>query len=175
MGVYKLCNVIKISVRDFINHTLISEIKSIQQNDHHYLSFSLISQGIEFLGACIDNKDWGVLDESRNRFKLAINDLFPSGYQPYNDDNSSYFLYRNLRCGLIHRMLPKSSLELIQKKDINKYGKHLEIKIIRNRKRLILVSEDLFEDFEKAARKVIRKIDNREIVHQKVYDTFLYV
>jgi len=72
-------------------------------------------------------------------------------------------------------MLPKSSLELIQKKDINKYGKHLEIKIIRNRKRLILVSEDLFEDFEKAARKVIRKIDNREIVHQKVYDTFLYV
>ena len=169
-----LCNTKKISVKRFINHTLINEIKSIQQNDHHYLSFSLISQGIELLGACIDNNDWSAVNESANRFRLAIKDLFPSKYQPFKDENSNFNLYKNLRCGLIHIMLPKSSLELIQKDEINKYGKHLEIKMIRKKERLILVSEDLFEDFEKAAKTVIKKIENKEIENQKVYGTFLY-
>jgi len=166
-------NTIKINVKNFINHILINEIKSIQQNNHHYLSFGLISQGIEFLGACIDNHYWGERYESKNRFRLAIKDLFPSMYHPFNDENSNFFLYNNLRCGLLHIMLPKSSLELIQRNEIPKYGKHLEIKIIRNIKRLILVSQDLFEDFEKAAKEVIRRIDNEEISHQKVYQTFL--
>jgi len=170
-----LCNVIRISVENFISHTLIDEIQLIQDNNHHYLSFSLIAQGIEFLGACLDNNDWDKENESKNRFKLAIKKLFSSKYQPHNDENNNYFLYGNLRCGLIHMMLPKSSLELIQKDDVNKYGEHLEIKIIRSRKRLILVSEDFFKDFKKAAKKVIRKIENRDIAQQKVYDTFLYV
>jgi len=38
---------------------------------------------------------------------------------------------------------------------------------------LILVSEDLFKDFEKAGKEVIRRIDNREITHQKVYRIFM--
>lgn len=165
-------NVIRISVKDFIN-SIISGIKSIQKIKQHYLSFSLISQGIEFLGACLDNYDWGIENESKNRFKLAIKELFPSTYHPFNNESSSFFLYKNLRCGLLHIMLPKSGLELIQSNEISKYGNHLEIKEIRNIRRLILVSEDLFKDFEKAGKEVIRRIDNREITHQKVYRIFM--
>lgn len=167
-------NSIEIKVRDFINHTLINEIKSIQDNDHHYLSFGLIAQGIEFLGACIDSHDLRISGKSKERFKLAINELFPQTYQVYNNDSSVFNLYKNLRCGLLHVLLPYSCLELIKKEEIPKYGNHLEIRNIRNIDRLILVSQCLFEDFKNAAKEVIKRIDNHEIIHNKVYVTFLY-
>ncbi len=109
-----------------------------------------------------------------NRFQLAIKELFPPIYQPFNDENSSFFLYKDLRCGLIHIILPKHNLELIKEAEISRYGEHLEIKTIRNIKRLILVSQYLFEDFKEAGREVIRRIDNREIRHRKIYRTFIF-
>lgn len=163
----------KLTVKEFINNVLINEIKSIQKKyGYHYLSFSLISQGIEFLGACIDNYDFDKSGKSANRFRLAIKDLFPLKYDIYNKSSSVYDLYKNLRCGLLHKMLPKSDIELIQRIEIPDFGNHLEIKRIRNKNRLILVSQDLFDDFEKAANEVIKRIDNKIIVHKKVYGRF---
>lgn len=44
------------TLKQFIDKTLISEIKTIQQTSgHHYLFFGLIAQGIELLGACLDD------------------------------------------------------------------------------------------------------------------------
>jgi len=164
----------EIKVRNFISHTLIDEIKDIQDKDHHYLSFGLIAQGIEFLGACIDEYDLRIPNKSKERFTLAIKELFPLEYQDFNVENNSFNLYKNLRCGVLHVLLPYPCLELIQEKEIPKYGNHLEIKNIRDRNRLILVSQYLFEDFKNAAKEVIRRIDNHEITHEKVYNTFLY-
>jgi len=44
------------TLTSFIEQVLKKEIKNIQRDEnHHYLSFSSISQGIEFLGACLDD------------------------------------------------------------------------------------------------------------------------
>lgn len=161
------------NVKDFIEVALINDIKSIQQTGHHYHSFSLISQSIEFLGACIDRFDFGERGQSENRFELAIKRLFPSNYHVYNRRNSMYYLYRNLRCGLLHKMIPNSRLELIQRAEILSYGNHLEIENIRNIDRLILVSQDFYSDFKKASLEVMQRIDNNEIGHNKVYQEFL--
>ncbi len=68
-------------------------------------------------------------------------------------------MYENLRCGLQHVILPESQLELIQQSEKEKFdADHLKIKEIRGIDRLILVSEDLFDDYEKACREIIIRI-----------------
>ena len=132
-------------VKEFILKVLINELRDIQQKEgHHYLSFGLIAQGIEFLGACIDDQDFFVESQSRARFERAIRDLFPSGYHGFLSGRGGRFdLYENLRCGLLHVILPKADVELIQDKEVHKFGGHLTIVNIRDRDRLILVSQRL--------------------------------
>jgi hypothetical protein len=55
---------------DFIGKVLIDELKEIQQDeDHYYISFSLICQGIEFLGACLDSEPFSAKGLSAARFR----------------------------------------------------------------------------------------------------------
>lgn len=163
------------TAKEFIQNVLITELKVIQQKEgHHYLSFGLIAQGIEFLGACLDNKDFFIDGKSRKRFDNAIKVLFPPSYHIFLTGKSKpYDLYENLRCGLLHVVLPKRDVELIQGAEIKDYGNHLEKVVIEKKERLILVSQRFFEDFESACRDVIRRIDNKMISHPKVYGNLL--
>lgn len=164
------------TVKEFITNFLINEIKSIQQvSGHHYISFGLISQGIEFLGACLDNNPFNILRKSAERFNNSIKVLFPADYHSFVKERSDeqFDLYGNLRCGLLHIFIPGPDLEVIQEIEIKDYGKHLEINNIRNRDRLILVSQNLMTDFEKACQEVIRRIDSQEISGTKVYGEIL--
>ncbi len=148
-------------VVDFIQKVLIDEFKEIQQDeDHAYLSWSLLSQGIEFLGACLDSEPFSAKGLSAPRFRRAIYDLFPTPYHPFNQGSGKPFdLYENLRCGLWHVILPGSRLELIRRSEKEKFNaNHLEIKDIRAMDRLVLVSEDLFDDYEKACQEIIARI-----------------
>ena len=162
------------NVKEFINSVLVGEFKSIQQESgHHYLSFGLIAQGIEFLGACLDNYDFFKENESRTRFNLAISELFPIKYHSYiGTKGTPYNLFDNLRCGILHTLVPKPVLELIQEIEKKDFGEHLEIKEIRNRPRLILISQELMKDFENACNDIIYKIDNHSISNDKVYKEF---
>ncbi len=101
--------------------------------------------------------------------------LFPQKYHPFvkAKSNEQFDLYGNLRCGLLHIFVPGPDLEVIQESEINDYGKHLDIKHIRGRDRLILVSQSLMTDFENACKEVIKKIDSREISSTKVYGELL--
>lgn len=153
----------------FIEKVLIGEIKTIQQNyGHYYLSFGLIAQGIELLGACLDSSEFHKKGASSVRFRKAIEELFPVQYQAYNNALSDYDLYENLRCGLLHVVIPKNSIELIQESEKSIFGEHLEIKSIRGQNRLILVAQDLFDDFEKACREVINRIEAGVIDQSKI-------
>jgi hypothetical protein len=148
-------------VLDFIQKVLIDEFKKVQQDEgHSYLSLSLLSQGIEFLGACLDSEPFSAKGLSAPRFRRAIYDLFPTPYHPFNQGSGKPFdLYENLRCGLWHVILPGSRLELIRRSDKEKFdANHLEIKEIRGMDRLVLVSEDLFDDYEKACEEIIARI-----------------
>jgi hypothetical protein len=160
-------------VKEFIDNLLIKEIKMIQQDHgHHYVSFGLIAQGIEFLGACLDNYPYSISGKSSERFNGSIRTLFPSDYHHFvkNKSTDPFDLYGNLRCGILHIFIPGKDLEVIQESEISVYGEHLEIKNIRSRDRLILVSQRLMADFENACREVMRKIDAKEISNPKVYN-----
>ena len=176
----------------FVKQVLIKEIKLIQQkHGHHYLSFSLISQGIEFLGACLDNKFFHINSKkekddserklsdndrkiSQRRFQNAIKRLFPTKYKGYAEKGNEYNLYENLRCGLLHVLLPKNKLELIQYSEAKKYKlKHLEKVNIRGSERLVLVSEVLFEDFEKACEKLLEMNEKNQLKGNQINDILL--
>jgi hypothetical protein len=155
---------------EFIKRVLISEIKKIQQDEgHHYISFGLISQGIEFLGYCLDETE----NKSSKRFNKAITDLFPDDYNIYVKRRSTeqFDLYGNLRCGLLHIFIPGKDIELIQEAEIDDYGEHLEIKNLRGRGRLILVSQKLFTHFENACKDLIIKIQSGEIENKEILST----
>jgi len=150
-------------ILDFIEKVLINEFKEIEQDEgHSYISFSLVCQGIEFLGACLDSEPFSAKGLSAPRFRRAIDDLFPTSYHKFNQGSGKPFdLYENLRCGLVHAILPGSRLELIRRTEKAKFSaNHLEVKEIRGIDRFVLVSEDLFEDFERACEEVIARISD---------------
>lgn len=150
-------------ILDFIQKVLIDEFKVIQQDEgHDYISFSLICQGIEFLGACLDSEPFSAKGLSAPRFRKAIDDLFPTSYHQFNQGTGKPFdLYENFRCGLLHIMLPGSRLELIRRVEEVKFNAHhLEVKEVRGMDKLVLVSEDLFEDYEAACGEIIARISD---------------
>jgi hypothetical protein len=149
------------SILDFIQEVLIDEFKGIQEDEeHHYLALSLLCQGIEFLGACLDSESFSAKGLSAPRFRRAICDLFPTSYLKFNQGSGKPFdLYENLRCGLFHAILEGSRLELIRRSENPKFSAdHLKVKEIRGMNRLVLVSEDLFDDYEKACKEIIARM-----------------
>ncbi len=163
-------------VSDFIQKVLIDEFKTIQQSeDHHCISFSLISHGIEFLGACLDSEPFSAKGLSAPRFRRAVYDLFPSVYHQFNQGTGKPFdLYENLRCGLLHVILLGSRIELIRRSETAIFDvNHLEVKEIRGINRLVLISEDLFEDYEKACKEIIARIADGRLKGWKFEDDFL--
>ena len=148
-------------ISDFIQKVLIEEFRKIEQDEgHHYISFSLICQGIEFLGACLDEEPFSAKGRSAPRFRRAVYDLFPTSYRRFNQGTGRTFdLYENLRCGLLHVMLSESPLELLRRTGKTEFdANHLEVKEIRGINKLILVLEDLFDDYEKACKEIIARI-----------------
>jgi hypothetical protein len=149
------------NIPDFIQKVLIDEFKRIQEDEeHHYLSFSLICQGIEFLGACLDSDAFSNKGLSASRFRRAIYELFPASYHRFNQGSGRPFdLYENLQGSLLHVILPGSQFELIRRSEKTKFNaNHLEVREIRGLNRLVLVSEDLFDDYERACKEIISRI-----------------
>ena len=152
------------TISDFIQEVLIDQFKEIQQSEeNHYISFGMICQGIEFLGACLDSEPFSAKGLGAPRFRRAIHDLFPTAYRQFNQGSGKPFdLYEGLRCSLLHVLLPGSQLELIRRSEKERLqATHLEVKEVGGIHRLVLVLEDLFDDYEKACREIIAGI-NRE-------------
>lgn len=121
-------------------------------NDHPYISFIVISTGIEFLGKCLDQKleKWNEKQESRKYFEKAILTI-PSlqVYSSYLDQNT-FNLYSNLRCGLVHSASPKYLITLSSKEELG----HL---VLENN-RLNLKIEEFYRDFRLACEFVINEV-----------------
>jgi hypothetical protein len=154
---------------EFIDHILITEIRRIQQDydwKHTYLSFGLISQGIEFLGSLTDEFDLQMErpGESKNRFNRAIQNFFNSPYHEYTDDANPFSLYKNLRCGMLHIVLPKNKLLLGERQfDFGKYRHLWKYKNESGNERLFLMAEDFYEDFRCACMRVIDIVTDKSI------------
>ena len=166
------------TLETFIQTTIIDEIKIMVGTPRlQYLSFIVMSSAIEFLGACLDTKDFHIDHRSRMRFELAIKSLGAfSRYSSFiSGGGSGYDLFAELRCGMVHAALPKSKVELIQRAEINSGIKHLQeanLQRTTNPKRLILVCEDLCNDIHAASIEVIGELKTGKYLH-KATDPFL--
>ncbi|MEO7216298.1 hypothetical protein [Mucilaginibacter sp.] len=144
--------------KEFIEVVILNQLGDIVKL-HPYLSFGLIATSIELLGACLDDHSIQKRGESGDRFRMAINVLFPSKYHNYAIKNTPYDLYSELRCGLNHSFLPKPSIALSQRASGNNH-----LSILNNQ--LILSAEDFYEDLQNAGLKIIEMI-NENLIAEK--------
>ena len=148
-------------IPDFIQKVLIDEFKQIQRGEVPlYLSSALLGQGIAFLGACLDSEPFSAKGLSAPRFRKAIYDLFPPTYHRFNQGTGKLFdLYENLRLGLLLPILPGIRLDLRRRIETEERGaNHLDVLEIRGMSKLVLVWEDMLEDYERACEEVMASI-----------------
>jgi len=139
---------------EFIDTVLVNDIGKVIEAGCPYLAFGLIAQGIETLGALLDEMKLNDINLSERRFRNAINTLFnyqTSRYPKYVAESSEYDLYKYLRCGMVHTLSPSGKIGFTTKCKAEMNG--LEHLILSENGQLILVIEDLFEDFKKACKK----------------------
>lgn len=149
---------------EFIRNVLAAEVGDIVER-HKYLSFSIISQGIEFLGACLDEFDFDLQNNSGQRFDNALLELFPSTYKIFADRKKDISLYKNIRCGLIHYGIPKKKFVLGSIMNGDNEDIHLKsIKCKDGSKRYGLIAEIFYKDFRNACRTLAEIIDNGDIL-----------
>jgi len=147
--------------KEFIEHVLINEIKDVVDR-HPYLSFLLISVGIEFLGKCL-------LVEKQNWNKIKPEKAFNKGLElmcNVDPEYSTINLKDELRNGLAHTFMPKSKIALSEiKHGARNFQKN-------NSGQTILVAEIFYRDFVKACRLII---EQEFPIEDKINKDFLYV
>lgn len=102
-----------------------------------YFAFVLLSAILEFLGNC-NRKGKGSKDDTKDIFNDLINnvDAFKE-YRKFKDDTKDYnYLYKYLRCGMLHEMIPKNEIVLCPDRN--------------NLSQNVIGAKNLYEDMEKA-------------------------
>lgn len=98
-----------VSIREFIQDKLYGVLDLLVKDERYvYFAFEIIATGIEFLGACMDDDEIDCDKEGcgGRRFRKAINTF--QSLQKYK----KLRLYKQLRCGMCHVLLPKFGLKL---------------------------------------------------------------
>jgi len=151
------------NIIEFIKVVLVQEFGDITDR-HKYLSFGIISQGIELLGACLDEHEFDIDGHSKERFNLALKELFPEKYHEFGEGaNPEKSLYKNIRCGLLHSIMPKINFALTEVKG-NPREHHLKIFTLSDgSERYLLVAEEFYEDFKCACYRLIDMIEDGSI------------
>jgi len=146
--------------KEFIEHVLIHELRDIVFR-HPYLSFALISIGIEFLGKCMltENKfqKWNNINPDK---------AYKKGTELMLEIDTAYSSVdlKELRNGFAHTLLPKKVLLSELKHGAIHFEKRTDGKTI-------LVAEILYRDFVIACQKVLNTTFdindkmNKEILH----------
>tara|TARA_B110000967_G_C18719454_1_gene476846 strand:- start:280 stop:741 length:462 start_codon:yes stop_codon:yes gene_type:complete len=140
----------------FIKTRLLEESNRLLEADFLFPTFSMISQGIETLGAFLDRKPLAAKSQSKKRFSLAVNQLFPDSYKSLNSDN---WLYKQMRCNVSHLCSSGAFIDLVFRVDLNTNKKHLDLV---NGQRLFVI-EDLLADFNSACLLLIDRLEKEEL------------
>ena len=143
--------------REFIRKKLIEQVNDLISSGFCLIAFVTMAQSIEVLGAFLDKKPFKAPFQSKKRFALAVDNLFPKEYQKLNKND---FLYKHLRSNLVHLMMESSFLNLTSN-TISKEG-HLSY---RNKRTTLLV-ENTFEDFKMACHRVIQDLEEHRLKHK---------
>lgn len=143
------------SIRKFIDKTIFRYIDDMIDQEYHYHSFIFMAQAIELFGALLDTDNIHIERMSRKRFERAIERLFPVKYHSFIGKNNDYDLYKNLRCGLCHVLVPGQRVVLTNREEAKK-EKNVHLSIIEDngKKYLVLVSNNLRDDLKLAFEKL---------------------
>jgi hypothetical protein len=136
--------------RDFIKTTLLGEYRQIiYKHKYYYIGFALVCVGIEFIGKCIDaEQDWHKIGQSKRHFAEALAETMPA-YKTHGD-----LLYKELRSGFAHGLLPGPQIGLTHRAESKEYGTtHLS----KHHGTITVVIEDLYDDFAGACENVLQR------------------
>ncbi|MCK4825612.1 hypothetical protein KA005_58225 [bacterium] len=155
------------NIVEFIEHVLIREFKDITDR-HKYLSFGVISQGIELLGSCLDKHDFDCDGKAGERVDLVLNELFPDEYKDFaNRKDLKKSIYKNIRCGFLHYGLPKGTFAVGELINLKRELHLKESKLKDGSERYVLIAEVFYEDFRDACTKLIKMIENGSIMERE--------
>lgn len=146
----------------FVDTVLVRDIRTVIQSGAGYLAFSLIAQGIELLGALLDEQEFNDSNLSEDRFRTALRELFPKTYMGHSTKGAEFYLYEDLRCGMAHVLRPQGRIGFIGRTEAREMRvSHLQPVDHEGRRLLVLVLEDLFDDFSEACRKAKNRIKKK--------------
>ncbi len=157
-----------LSIESFVRTILLGDLRCLTY-DHHFLAFGPISVGIEFLGACQDEQEFGAERLSGKRFERGVEDFMRLVNPLYSTYNRSFNLYKNLRCGMAHIMRPQGSISFACRQNTRCAGQN-HLALIGG-STLILVAEDFYDDFAKACELLLVELPRKTT--RKFTDTYL--
>jgi hypothetical protein len=101
---------------------------------------------------------------SEDRFNDAIQHLFDPKYHPYAVKKGPFELYTNLRCGMLHVVIPIDKLILGERANDSGRYEHLKKYTLMGKERLCLMAEDFYDDFRVACDSTIAMIQDESIL-----------
>ena len=132
----------------WIREVMIGRARRLAECGLTDITFMVIGQGIETMGAFLDKKPFRAKGQAASRFSVALDELFPPRYSALNGRG---FLFANLRSSLTHLSVGSPHLVLAHTCD---KAVHLSVK----NKNTTLVLENLMDDYVAAWEKIIDRL-----------------
>lgn len=132
----------------WIREVMIGRARQLAECGLTDITFMVIGQGIETMGAFLDKKPFRAKGQAASRFSVALDELFPPRYSALNGRG---FLFANLRSSLTHLSVGSPHLVLAHTCD---KAVHLSVKD----KKTTLVLENLMDDYVAAWEKIIDRL-----------------
>lgn len=132
----------------WIREVMIGRARRLAECGLTDITFMVIGQGIETMGAFLDKKPFRAKGQAASRFSVALDELFPPRYSALNGRG---FLFANLRSSLTHLSVGSPHLVLAHTCD---KAVHLSVKD----KKTTLVLENLMDDYVAAWEKIIDRL-----------------
>ena len=163
----------KQEVADFIGSVFLKEMgELVDFEEAPYIKFLLLIQGIEFLGACQDNKPFEESGHSEKRFRKGML-LLGKKYENYLVKKDEIYFYRDFRCPMIHQFKHnQKKITLGTRHGVN----HQDIHLTKNENgQLYIILEDFYDDIHDAAIDLIDMINAGKFTLNKLSEPYLIV
>lgn len=105
-----------IDVPTYVERHLLAELREVAKVNAPTLLLTGIMQGIESLGALLDDKPLKARDQSKRRFRSALRRLFGARYREVDDRID---LYERLRNHLAHVRSISASIAVTEQADLH--------------------------------------------------------
>lgn len=141
---------------NFLQNEILGKIQKMYDAGLEEYACLIMAQGIEVMGAYLDDKPMRAKAQSAKRFSLAIYKLFDVRYISINKKNR---LYYQLRANFIHMLLPTNSL---------KFSDNEKLHLSEEDGVILIVPSVLLRDFSKAIYKIISMLQKEALKPKKI-------